>query len=214
MSVSMSVSMSGKLPTELVSPRVYHGRSGCSLSVYLRVDEIVVAVHYRGVTTFTVIWRHRMKSVLPSMTVFLAIVLSTTITPANAQEGVVSVQSPHDVATTIDKLAAALESKGMSIFGRVNHAQNAQKADLELRSTELLIFGNPKIGTPLMNCAQSVALDLPQKMLAWEDEAGNVYLGWNDPMHLKARHGIDGCDEVLETVSGALANFAKAATAP
>lgn len=131
-----------------------------------------------------------------------------------AQEGFISVQSPNDVATTIDKLTAILESKGMSIFGRVNHSANAQGVDLELRPTELLIFGNPKIGTPLMNCSQSVAVDLPQKMLAWEDESGNVYLGWNDPMHLKARHGIEGCDKVLETVSGALANFAKAATAP
>ena len=133
---------------------------------------------------------------------------------ANAQEGVVSVQSPHDVATTIDKLTAVLEEKGMNVFGRVNHAQNAQKVDLELRPTEVLIFGNPEIGTPLMNCAQSVALDLPQKMLAWQDEAGNVYLGWNDPMYLKSRHSIEGCDEVLGKVSDALANFAKAATAP
>jgi uncharacterized protein (DUF302 family) len=131
---------------------------------------------------------------------------------AMAQEGLISVESPHDVATTIDKLSAALEAKGMTVFGRVNHAANAQAAELELRATEVLIFGNPKIGTPLMNCAQSVAIDLPQKMLAWENESGQTYLAWNDPMHLKARHGIEGCDEVLQTVSGALANFAKAAT--
>ena len=137
-----------------------------------------------------------------------------SINSAFAQDGVVSVQSPHDVATTIDKLTAVLEEKGMNIFGRVNHAQNAQNVDLELRPTEVLIFGNPKIGTPLMNCAQSAALDLPQKMLAWQDEAGNVYLGWNDPMYLKSRHVIEGCDEVLGNVSDALANFAKAATAP
>ncbi len=129
-----------------------------------------------------------------------------------AQDGVISVESPHDVATTIDKLAAALESKGMTVFGRVNHAQNAKNAELDLRPTEVLIFGNPKIGTPLMNCAQSVALDLPQKMLAWQDESGKTYLGWNDPMYLQVRHGIEGCDEVLQKVSGALANFAKAAT--
>ena len=139
---------------------------------------------------------------------------SFSLNSAHAQEGVVSVQSPHDVATTIDKLTAVLEEKGMNVFGRVNHSQNAQNVDLELRPTEVLIFGNPKIGTPLMNCAQSVALDLPQKMLAWQDEAGNVYLGWNDPMYLKSRHSIEGCDEVLGKVSDALANFAKAATAP
>lgn len=136
-----------------------------------------------------------------------------SIQNAIAQEGLVSVESPHDVATTIDKLSAALESKGMSIFGRINHAQNAEKAELSLRATEVLIFGNPKIGTPLMNCAQTIAIDLPQKMLAWEDENGQVFLGYNDPMHLKTRHGVQGCDNVLETVSGALKNFAKAATA-
>lgn len=129
-----------------------------------------------------------------------------------AQEGVISVESPYDVATTIDKLTAVLESKGMSVFGRVNHSGNAEKVDLTLRPTEVLIFGNPKIGTPLMKCAQSVALDLPQKMLAWQDEAGKTHLGWNDPLYLQARHAIEGCDEVLKKVSGALANFAKAAT--
>ncbi len=137
----------------------------------------------------------------------------SSVQSAFAQDGVISVESPHDVATTIDKLAAVLESKGMVVFGRVNHTQNAQDADLELRPTQVLIFGNPVIGTPLMNCAQSVAIDLPQKMLAWQDESGKTYLGWNDPMYLKARHGIEGCDEVLQKVSGALANFAKAATA-
>ncbi|MFK7861987.1 MAG: DUF302 domain-containing protein [Granulosicoccus sp.] len=144
-------------------------------------------------------------------TVIFAVVAFFSVQNAFAQDGVLSVESPHDVATTIDKLSAALESKGMTVFGRVNHAQNAEKVELGLRPTEVLIFGNPKIGTPLMNCAQSVALDLPQKMLAWQDEAGKTFLGWNDPMYLKSRHGIQGCDEVLEKVSGALANFAKAA---
>jgi uncharacterized protein (DUF302 family) len=143
---------------------------------------------------------------------FFAFVLFFAAQAANAQEGVLSIESPFDVGTTIDKLAAVLESKGMNVFGRVNHGANAEKAGMSLRPTELLIFGNPKIGTPLMNCAQSVGLDLPQKMLAWEAEDGKTYLGWNDPKHLKSRHAIDGCDEVLEKVSGALANFASAAT--
>ncbi|MBX2884295.1 MAG: DUF302 domain-containing protein [Granulosicoccus sp.] len=144
---------------------------------------------------------------------FLGSALFFLATAAMAQEGVNSVESPHDVATTIDKLTTALESKGMSIFGRVNHSANAEKAGMNLRPTELLIFGNPKVGTPLMNCAQSVALDLPQKMLAWQDEDGTTHLGWNDPMHLKSRHSIEGCDEVLQKVSQALSNFAAAATA-
>lgn len=144
--------------------------------------------------------------------IVFVIVAFFSIQSAMAQEGLISIESPHDVVKTIDKLTAALESKGMSIFGRVNHAQNAKNAELDLRPTEVLIFGNPKIGTPLMNCSQSIAIDLPQKMLAWEDENGKVHLGWNDPMHLKARHGIEGCDKVLEMVSAALVNFAKAAT--
>lgn len=131
---------------------------------------------------------------------------------AIAQDGVSSVESPFDVQTTLDKLTAALESKGMTIFGRIDHAANAEKAGLNLRPTQVLLFGNPKLGTPLMNCARSVALDLPQKMLAWEDEAGITHLGWNAPAYLKARHSIEGCDEVLQKVSGALDNFAKAAT--
>jgi len=132
---------------------------------------------------------------------------------AVAQEGMVAVESPHDVSTTLDKLSAVLESKGMKVFTRINHAAGAESAGMELRATEVILFGNPKVGTPLMKCAQSVAIDLPQKMLAWEDENGQVFLGYNDPMHLKARHNIEGCDPVLEKVSGALAAFAKAATA-
>jgi len=132
---------------------------------------------------------------------------------AIAQEGVIAVKSPHSVAGTLDKLSMVLESKGMKVFTRVNHAAGAEGAGLTLRPTEVLVFGNPKVGTPLMNCAQSVAIDLPQKMLAWEAEDGQVYLGYNDPMYMKTRHGIEGCDAVLEKVAGALGNFAKAATA-
>jgi uncharacterized protein (DUF302 family) len=76
----------------------------------------------------------------------------------------------------------------------------------------VVIFGNPKVGTPLMQCAQSVAIDLPQKALVWEDSDGTVWLGYNDPDYLKQRHSIEGCDQVIEKVKGALAGFAKAAT--
>lgn len=152
-----------------------------------------------------------MKPWLSSMLV--ALFLPIWVAPATAAgQGIVQVESPFDVTTTLDKLAAVLESKGMRVFGRVNHAANAQGVELNLRPTQVLIFGNPRIGTPLMNCAQSVAIDLPQKMLAWEDESGQTYLGYNDPQYLKSRHGIEGCDDVLDKVSGALANFAKAAT--
>ena len=142
----------------------------------------------------------------------LGLITLFSVQLASAQDGVSSVESPFDVQTTLDRLTTALESKGMTIFGRIDHAANAEKADMSLRPTQVLVFGNPKLGTPLMNCAQRVALDLPQKMLAWEDEAGQTHLGWNEPAYLKARHGIEGCDEVLQKISGALAAFAKAAT--
>ena len=139
---------------------------------------------------------------------------SLPVNSAIAADGMITVKSPHDVATTVEKLVAVLESKGMNVFGQVNHGAGAKKAGLELRPTQLVIFGNPKVGTPLMLCSQSIAIDLPQKMLAWEDEDGTVYLSYNDPMHLKSRHATEGCDEVFGKVSGALGKFAAAATAP
>lgn len=144
---------------------------------------------------------------------WIAVLLTLTVAhPAAAQDGFVQVKSPFDVSTTLNKLVKVLESKGMNIFVRIDHAANAEKSGLTLRPTQVLIFGNPKIGTPLMNCVQSVAIDLPQKMLAWQDESGQTYLGWNDPAYLKTRHGIEGCDAVLAKVSGALTKFANAAT--
>jgi len=144
---------------------------------------------------------------------FAAIVASSLmVMTATADSGVISVTSKHDVKTTIDKLTTVLESKGMTIFARVNHAAGAEKAGMSLPATELLIFGNPKAGTPLMKCARSIGLDLPQKMLAWEADDGKVYLSFNDPVYLKSRHTVSGCDKNFGKISGALNNFAKAAT--
>ena len=145
--------------------------------------------------------------------ILLASVALLASVTASAQDGMISLPSPHDVHTTLDRLEDVLGEKGMNVFARFDHAANAAAADLELRPTAVLIFGNPKVGTPLMNCAQSVAIDLPQKMLAWEGEDGQVFIGYNDPGYLKGRHGVAGCDKVLETVSGALAAFAAAAVA-
>jgi uncharacterized protein (DUF302 family) len=131
-----------------------------------------------------------------------------------AGSGVVSVKSSHDVKTTADRLEGILKQKGMTVFIRIDHAQGAQKAGKELRPTELIIFGNPKVGTPLMECRQTVAIDLPQKALIWQDEQGQVWLSYNDPNYLVERHGIAGCNEVVKKIEGALANFAKAATSP
>ena len=144
----------------------------------------------------------------------LALMTSTLLFAMHtlAADGLVAVKSSHDVKATADKLESVLKEKGMTVMARVNHQQGAEKAGLELRPTEVVIFGNPKVGTPLMQCAQSVAIDLPQKALIREDASGEVWLGYNNPEYLKNRHGIEGCDEVLDKVSGALGNFARAAT--
>ena len=131
---------------------------------------------------------------------------------AYADAGIISVKSAHSVKDTADKLEAVLNEKGMNVFVRIDHAAGAKKAEMELRPTELVIFGNPKVGTPLMHCAQTVAIDLPQKALIWEDETGQVWLSYNDPQYLSDRHGLGECADVIKKVSGALGNFAKAAT--
>lgn len=132
---------------------------------------------------------------------------------AFADNGLISMKSPHDVTTTTDRFEESLAAKGMTIFARINHTEGALKVGKELRPTELIIFGNPKVGTPLMQCAQSVAIDLPQKSLIWEDENGQVWLSYNDPVYLARRHNIRDCEGVLNKISNALGNFAKAATA-
>ena len=131
---------------------------------------------------------------------------------ANAAEGMIAVKSAHDVPTTADKLIAVLEEKGMIVFTRIDHAAGAKKVDMTMEPTELVIFGNPRLGTVLMKCAPSVAIDLPLKALIWEDENGQTWLGYNDPAYLAARHKLEGCDKVLEKVGKGVAGFAKAAT--
>jgi uncharacterized protein (DUF302 family) len=129
-----------------------------------------------------------------------------------AGEGLISVKSNNSVEKTVKRLESILISKGMTLFITIDHAEGAKKAMKELRSTKLVIFGNPKVGTPLMQCAQSTAIDLPQKALIWEDEEGKVWLTYNDPRFIAKRHNVSKCDEVISKIEKALANFASGAT--
>jgi uncharacterized protein (DUF302 family) len=131
---------------------------------------------------------------------------------ADASDGIIRIKSINSVTATIDKLETVLKKKGMTIFTRVDHTSGAEKAGLKLRPTELLIFGNPKAGTPLMLCSQTAALDLPQKALAYEDEKGQVWLAYNNPAYIADRHNIKGCEKPLQKVTNALAMFASVAT--
>jgi uncharacterized protein (DUF302 family) len=146
--------------------------------------------------------------------VLTLVLLFFFVSLASADNGIISIKSSHDVKRTADRLENTLNKKGMTVFIRINHAEGAQKVGKMLRPTELIIFGNPKVGTPLMQCSQSVAIDLPQKALIWEDEAGQVWLSYNDPKYLASRHSITGCAEVIKKIEKALGNFARAATMP
>ena len=140
---------------------------------------------------------------------------ATAPTPrADAWPGLVKVRSANSADLTMLLLKSALERAGMKQFGVVNHAAGAESVGLSLPPTQVILFGNPKAGTPLMKCAATVAIDLPMKALIYEDAQGSVWLAYNDPAYLKARHGMTECDAVLDRVSGALANFAAVATKP
>jgi uncharacterized protein (DUF302 family) len=105
-------------------------------------------------------------------------------------DGAITVESKFPVSETIDRLAAAAVRAGLLVFARIDHAQGARDAGLELRPTELLIFGHPRGGTPLMLDSQQAGIDLPFKALAWEDEDGSVWLAWNDAEWLARRHQL------------------------
>lgn len=112
----------------------------------------------------------------------------------------------------MDRLEAAVRSKGQTVFARVDHAAGAARVGQQLRPTEVLIFGNPAGGTPLMVCSQSIGIDLPQKALVWQDESGQVLLAYNDPAYLARRHGAPECP-VVNGQAKALAGMAEAAVA-
>ncbi len=138
-----------------------------------------------------------------------ALAISTT---AQADSGLINLRSSHDVKNTADKLVKALQNKGLSVFARIDHSAGAKKAGLSLPPTQLVIFGNPKVGTPLMKCARSSGIDLPQKALIWEDNAGQTWFSYNDPAYLSQRHGLQSCAKVITKITGVLAKFAKVAT--
>ena len=112
---------------------------------------------------------------------------------------------------TANRLESILNEKGMTVFKIISHSEGASSVGIELRETELFIFGNPKVGSPLMKCQQSVAIDLPQKALIWKDENSRVWISYNDPEYLKERHNITGCEEILSKIGKALSGITKAA---
>ena len=130
----------------------------------------------------------------------------------NNINGMIIKSSMNSVTKTIDRLEEVLKSKGITIFLRLDHAAGAQKVGNQLRPTQLLIFGNPKLGSPLMMSKQSIGIDLPLKAVAWEDADGKVWLGYNTPDFLSKRHHINDRQKVVNKMTKVLDKFSQFAT--
>lgn len=148
-----------------------------------------------------------MKTIIP-----LILLMLFTVRPVLAADGMINVKSTLGMQETADQMVNILTKKGMTIFNRIKHSEGAAKVGIDLRSTELIIFGNPKVGSPLMKCQQSVAIDLPQKALIWEDANEQVWISYNDPRYLQERHNIEGCEATIAKIEKALAGITKAAS--
>jgi len=131
--------------------------------------------------------------------------------PALSQEGFQMLKSNNSVTTTIEKLSDILSEKGMKIFAKIDHQKGAIASGLELRPTTLIIFGNPKVGTKLLQCDQRIGVSLPLKMLIWQDEEETVWIGYWSPLDLNNSYHLKDCQEVLNKVKNALSSFAKTA---
>jgi uncharacterized protein (DUF302 family) len=123
-----------------------------------------------------------------------------------------TIKSSHAPRETMNRLETAVTAKGLTVFARIDHAEGASAVGLSLRPTEVLIFGNAKGGTPLMQAVQTVGIDLPLKALVWQDAAGDTWLSWNDPAWLAARHGVSGAEAVAGKLTAVLEDVAKTAT--
>jgi uncharacterized protein (DUF302 family) len=130
-----------------------------------------------------------------------------------AAQGLTTIASDFGPQDTLSRLETALKAKGLTVFARIDHAAGAAAAGLTLRPTEVLIFGNARGGTPLMQAVQTLGIDLPLKALVWQDASGKTWLSYNDPAWLAHRHGLGGTEAPIAAMIAALEAVAKAATA-
>lgn len=147
---------------------------------------------------------------MPRLFSFLAATCLAVPALVCAATGVADIPSAHSAKTTMDRLEDLAKQRGLLVFARIDHAAGASKIGKSLRPTELLIFGNPQGGTPFMECAQSVGIDLPLKALVWEDAAGKVWISYNEPAYLAQRHDASNCPAV-ENLKKALVGLTEAA---
>lgn len=146
------------------------------------------------------------------MRFLIALMMSLALSiPAMAADELTIKPSKYPVKETLDRLTAALKDKGIIPIARIDHSAAAKAAGLELKPTEVLLFGNPKLGTPLMQANRHIAIDLPMRVFAWEDNAGKVWIGYTAPETLRKRYKINGQAEILKNMTGALEAFTGAA---
>ena len=145
-------------------------------------------------------------------TVVAIMLLVASVSAYAADNGLISKKSKYSVSETLDRLEKVLKEKGLTIALRWSHSERAEKVGIPLRPTELLLFGNPKLGSNFFTSNQTAGIDLPMKALAYEDENGQVWLTYNDPKYIADRHGIHDRDEVVAKMTKALDNFSSAAT--
>jgi uncharacterized protein (DUF302 family) len=119
-----------------------------------------------------------------------ALSVSATTNPAKKKNGIIDVPSNHSVDETVDRVTNILQAKGITLFALVDHSGEAEKVGMKMPPTKLLIFGSPKAGTPLMLASPSIAIDLPLKILVWQDEQGKVWVSYNSPEYLQQRHDL------------------------
>ena len=156
-----------------------------------------------------------LRSLIRGQVIALSATLGLWGMQAMATDGLTTMQSSFGPQDTVRKLEAAVKAKGMTIFARIDHAAGAEEVGLALRPTELLIFGNTKGGTPLMQSDQTMGIDLPLRALVWQDAAGNTWLSYNDPSWLAHRHGLGAeAATTVRALTAALNALAKAATTP
>ena len=139
---------------------------------------------------------------------------SRQLQPPDLGADLVSRKSPHPFDRTLDRLESAVRAAGATVFARIDHAAAATTAGLTLRPTTVLVFGNPKAGTPLMQSAPTFALDLPLRVLVWQDDSGQVWLAWRDPAVTARDHGVADGDLRVATLAGALQRFTDEAVRP
>ena len=127
-------------------------------------------------------------------------------------EGLTSIRSRFGPKETMDRLEAEIGANGMKVFARIDHAAGAAEVGLELRPTELIIFGNARGGTPLMQSMQTVGIDLPLKALVWEDVSGKTWLSYNEPGWIAQRHSVANAELVVSKMAAALSAISRAVT--